>query len=378
VAEGPYKIGALLDVTGAYSALGETEREALQGFVKQINENGGVNGRDLELEIVDSRTDETEAVNGLRGLAEDGVVAVIGPSGTSTGTAVRPISASLELPMIVPASGTSIVQPLPEAKWIFKNFPDAQYGREALTAFAEELGASSVAGIAPNNTYGQDALQDLEGVAEEAGLTFAGAEMYEPGSTDFVPQLTKLKASAADAILVMDVPPATSIIAKNADQVDLGETHLLFDVGSAGQQFIETAGTAAEGKYVVGTKALVTDAIPQSDPQYEAINAYSTNYTKATGKEPNQYSGLAWDALQLIVRALEENESATELADLRSGIRDSLEATQGYVGVLGEYNYSDDDHSGQDAGGLALLQVRDGKFTLAGSLTADGGVQLLE
>jgi branched-chain amino acid transport system substrate-binding protein len=337
-----------------------------------------VNGRRLELEIVDARTDESAAVNGLRRLAENGALAVIGPSGTSGGTAVRPVSSSLSIPVIVPASGTSIVRPLPEARWMFKNFPDAYFGRKALLSFAAELGASSVAGLAPNNTYGQDGLKDLADVAAEHGLTFVGSDRYEPGATDFVPQLTRLRGSGADAILVMDVPPATSVIARNAKQVGMGETLFLFDVGSAGPQFIEVAGDAAEGAYVVGTKALVADSIPEDDPQYQAIRAYAEAYRKATGKEPNQYSGLAWDALQLLVNAIDENNiDPSDAVKARAAIRDALENTRGFAGVIGTYNYSATDHSGQGAEGLALLQVRNGKFTLAGTLGADGRVHLV-
>src|SRR5690606_7603156 len=114
---------------------------------------------------------ESEAVNQLRKLAtQDNVIAVIGPSSSGEGVAIKPISASLKVPVIVPASSMDIVTPLDQAKYSFKQFPATDASLRAQLTYVKEQGWKKVAILASNNGYGQEPVNALPKVIGEFGV----------------------------------------------------------------------------------------------------------------------------------------------------------------------------------------------------------------
>ena len=80
----PYKIGAVLSLTGTYAALGAAEKKAIELEVARINDAGGINGRQLEVLIEDDATDEAKAVAAAAKLIEqENVIAILGATGTA-------------------------------------------------------------------------------------------------------------------------------------------------------------------------------------------------------------------------------------------------------------------------------------------------------
>ena len=89
-AKQPIKIGAILSLTGSYAGLGAPEKQALDLEVKRINDAGGVNGRPIEVVIVDDATDAPKAEAAATKLIDqDKVVAILGATGTSGTMAMR-------------------------------------------------------------------------------------------------------------------------------------------------------------------------------------------------------------------------------------------------------------------------------------------------
>ena len=86
----PYKVGAILSLTGPYAALGASEKQALELEAKRINDAGGIDGRTLEIIIEDDGTDEAKSVAAASKLIEqDKVVAILGATGTGQSMAIR-------------------------------------------------------------------------------------------------------------------------------------------------------------------------------------------------------------------------------------------------------------------------------------------------
>ena len=68
---GTVKIGMVVPLTGPLSALGLGDKEAAERLVEDINAAGGIDGRDIELVVVDDKTDVTESVKQFSQLASD-------------------------------------------------------------------------------------------------------------------------------------------------------------------------------------------------------------------------------------------------------------------------------------------------------------------
>lgn len=358
-----YKVGLLLGLTGSYSTLGEPEFLSAKAYVDQVNKGGGIKGHQLELVTVDSQSQESAAVNGFRKLAtQDNVIAVLGPSSSGESIAVRQLADSLKVPAITMASASAITK---GSAYTFKTFYPPTLSIKAMLFAAAESGKKRVAVITPNSEYGAEAIKAAQDNAGAYGLEYLGVEVYDPAATDMTPQLTKLRAKNADAIIAFSVLPQNSIIAKNAK--DIGLTALLIQgPGGASGAYLTGAGAAAEGTLVQGSKSLVPDTVPNSDPQKKTLVAFDRAYRAATGKPGNQFAGNAWDAFTLLQVALEKgNVDPGNVTEARKALLDSLNSNiKDVPGLNARYTFTKDVHASESMRGLSVLKVEGGKYVL--------------
>ncbi|MCL6558149.1 MAG: ABC transporter substrate-binding protein, partial [Firmicutes bacterium] len=128
--------------------------------------------------------------------------------------------------------------------------------------------------------------------------------------------------------------------------------------GVGNQHFIALAQGAADGVVLPIGKLMVAGQIPDQDPQKKELLAYIEDYTKKYGSPPNSFGGYAYDAFNLLLKAVEKGG-----AD-RAAIRDQLEKMQGFVGVTGVFNLSAEDHNGLKEDSMVMVKIEDGKWKL--------------
>lgn len=362
----PYKIGGLLGLTGAYANLGTNEQVAMQLFADQLNAEGGVNGRQLELVFADTTSSESEAVNQMRKLAtQENVVAIIGPSSSGEGIAVKPISLAVQTPTIVAAASMDIISPVEEAKYNFKQFPSTDASLEAQLTYVQEQGWTKVAILAANNGYGQEPADELPNMVGDFGLELVATEMFDPAATNVTPQLSAVAQSDPDVVLVWAVNPANAIVAKNAKDMDFNAV-LFNSPGAASPQYIEVAEDAADGTLVQGSLISVPEDVPEDNAQYEAFQRFLEAWNSHTDEAPNQFAGNGWDCMLILVNALESiDPSLTDTQQIRDAVRDSLEQnTVDVPGINAVYTFAPDRHGSAGIAGLAVLEVEDGNWKL--------------
>jgi branched-chain amino acid transport system substrate-binding protein len=361
-----YKVGALLALTGPYSALGTAEQESVKLFADTVNAKGGINGHKIEIVVADTGSDESQAVNQFRKLVtQDNVVAVVGPSSSGEGIATKPTSLSLKTPIIVPASSQSIVTPPDQAKYSFKEFPSTELSLKAQLEYVKSKGWKNVAIIAANNGYGQEPVKTLPGMMGDYGLNLVGSATFPPDATDVTSQLSSLAGKKPDVTLVWAVNPANAIVAKNAKAINYPGT-LFNSPGASTSAYIEVGGAATEGTLVQGSKVAVPDAIESSDSQYEALQGLIEAWKKGHQDAPSQYAANGWDCMLILQKALEGGKvQPGDAQKTRDAIRDALESqVKDLPGINAVYNFSADSHGPSDIKGLAVLTVKDKKFDL--------------
>jgi branched-chain amino acid transport system substrate-binding protein len=115
----PYVIGAIFAITGDASSLGIPERNTAQMLEDMINQQGGINGRPIEIMIEDTKGEPADALNAAKRLVEGhDVLALVGPSRTGTTLAIIDYMQDVQVPLISCAAGIQIVEPA--RNWIFK------------------------------------------------------------------------------------------------------------------------------------------------------------------------------------------------------------------------------------------------------------------
>lgn len=103
--EDTVKIGSMFELTGAAAAYGTSMNNAVHMAAEEINAEGGINGKEIEIVEYDTKTDETEAASLTTRLGtRDNVSAIIGPATTGSMQAAIPSANSAEVPVMSPTA----------------------------------------------------------------------------------------------------------------------------------------------------------------------------------------------------------------------------------------------------------------------------------
>ena len=351
-----YKVGALFAVTGFNSPLGTPEKETAKMLEEQINAKGGINGKKLEVIVYDTESDETKAVTLAKKLIEqDKVLAIIGPSSTGESLALVDTVEKAQIPLISAAASARIVQPV--KKWVFKTPQSDDLAVAELYDYLRAKGLTRVALLTSSGGFGTTGKAALDEAAPRAGIQIVASETFGDKDTDMTVQLTKIKGTDAQALIVWGTNPGPALISKAAKQ--LGMTIPVFNShGIANQKFIELAGDAANGVIFPAGKLLVASDLPDSDPQKGVLLSYAKDFQAKYGKPADTFGGHAYDALTLVVKALEK------VGPDKAKIRDEVENAKGFVGTGGVFNMSPQDHNGLGKGAFVMIKIVDGKWTL--------------
>ncbi|MBI1847437.1 MAG: ABC transporter substrate-binding protein [Candidatus Rokubacteria bacterium] len=356
----PYKIGAIFSITGPGSSLGVPERDTAQMLEADVNARGGVKGPDgklhpLRIVIYDDASDETRAVLAAKKLIdEDRVTAIVGPTLSGTSLAIVDTIQKAEVPLISCAAAAKIVEPAAERRWIFKTPQSDALVVGALVDYLKAKGLTKVGWLNVDYAFGQLGWVEFEKAAARAGLSIAANEKFGQKDVDMTAQLTRVKASAPQAVIVWSIPPSASIATKN--YADLGLTMPLFHSHGVGNKtFIQLAGPAANGVIFPAGKLLVAEQLADSDAQKGVLLAYARDFEARYGPR-NTFGGHAWDAVQLALRGLERAGSD------RAGVRAAVEATRNFVGISGVFDFSPTDHNGLDRRAVTIIQIADGQW----------------
>jgi branched-chain amino acid transport system substrate-binding protein len=354
----PYRIGAVVSLTGTYAGLGTPAKQAIELERDRINAAGGVDGHPLEVIFEDDATDAAKAQAAVVRLVEqEDVLAVIGASGTGQTMAMRGDLERAQIPQVSMAGGSVITAQL--SKWVFQTpWPN----RVVIPFVLKRMAAASltrVALISDTGGYGVDGRDIVLAQAGAAGVTIVADETFNPGDTDMTAQLTSIRATTPDAVLVWNAGKEAAIVAKNVRQLNMAQP-LYGGSGIARVEFIDGAGEAGEGVRLGTGKILVPEAYGEGTEEYGVAKSFIDRYTEEFGAAPDIFAGHAYDAIGLIANALGRIDGEVTPA----GLRDALESTQGWIGVGGTFTYSATDHNGLSETDMVLYRIENGTWQL--------------
>ena len=357
----PIKLGAFFDLTGTSSAIGTPTKLVAEMVVKKINDEGGINGRPLQLVIADDEGDPTKAALIARKFTEsDKVTAIIGPTRTDTGMAAKPIVEQMKVPTFMTVGGDAPVV-VPPFKYTFKAPQRTSVAVQKTYSYLKKKGMQKVAIITAADGFGKDGKAALEKLAPEYGMKLVIAESFQATDNDMTAQLVKIKAASPDAIICWTIGKAGAIVAKNVKQ--LGIQAPLFQChGLPDPIYVQLAGEASEGNIMPSTKLMVASQLPDSDPQkkviLEFIRLYKDVFQYDRQFPINTHSGYAWDAINIVASAMKKAGTDSEK------LREAIEQTKGYVGVSGTYTITPEDHNGLGIDSMVMVQISGGQWKL--------------
>jgi branched-chain amino acid transport system substrate-binding protein len=356
-AQEPIRIGSFLSVTGPAAFLGDPEQKTLEMVVERINAEGGVLGRKLQLIAYDDSGDAEKARTFAKRLIEqDKVDVIVGGSTTGATMAAVPIAEQAGMPFVSLAGAVVIVEPV--KKWVFKTPHTDRMACEKIFVDLQSRKLSKVAMISGSGGFDKSMHAECLKVASKYGIEIVAEETYGAADTDMTAQLTKIRASSAQAVLNAGFGQGPAIVTRNYRQVGL-TLPLYQSHGVASKEYIKLSGPAAEGVRLPAAALLVADLLPAGDAQKPVVTAYRNSFEQKYKTDVSTFGGHAYDGLMLVVNAMKQAGSTD-----KAKVRDALEATKGYVGTAGVVNMSAADHMGLDLSAFRMLEVKDGNWSL--------------
>lgn len=340
-------IGSAVPTTGSSAKMGTDITNGIKMAIDEINAKGGVlGGRKLKLEVQDDPCDPQQAVAAANKLVAMNVVAAISGYCSGSFLPTETVYNNAKVGVVVPAANAT---KLTQQKFDNINVMNPNGADQAKTAadfFVAKLGAKKVALIHDNSAYAKE-LADLTKAALQGKAEVVAFEAVTPGEKDFTATLTKVKGTNPDAIFWTGYYAEGGLIIKQAKGLGM-KAAIMFGDGSNDPSIIDIAGKEnAEGTYNTTTPgaadfAGTKDWIPQYKQKYG---------------EPGPYSAQGYDSMYVIKNAIEAAKS-TDRAAVAKAIR-----AINYNGLTGTVAF--DESGNRKNGAFLVLQVKDGKFTVA-------------
>jgi branched-chain amino acid transport system substrate-binding protein len=355
-AAAPIKIGSFLTVTGPASFLGDPELKTLQMYVEDINAKGGVAGRPLELVHYDTGGNAKDAVNFVKRLIKnDNVDIIVGGTTSGDTLAVIPDVEKEGIPFISLAAAVEIIEPTKQ--WVFKVAPTDRMAAARILADLRKRGLTKVALITGDGGFDKSGREQILKLAPQYGISLVADESYGNKDSDMTAQLTKIRATDAQAILNFGFGQAPAIVTKNIKQ--LGITLPLYHShGVASKTFIDLAGDAAEGVRLPAAALIVAEQLPDTDPQKPVLLDYKKRFEAKQGPV-STFGGHGYDGLFIAKAAIERAGGPDKVK-----VRDEIEKTKGFIGTAGVFDMSPQDHMGLGSDAFKLVEIRNGAWKI--------------
>ena len=251
------KFGLAMPLSGSQALYGADQVKAAQWAVADINAKGGVNGKQLEMIVVDTQADPQLGINAVKRLTSVDKVPVFITAWSSVVKAVAPIANREKiLELSVGANSPDIAK---LGDYVYTTFPLAEVDVSALAKYTyTTLGRKTAAVMYINNDSGVEGAAIYKSVFEKAGGKVVAYEAYDTKATEFTGALLKVKASNAEIVhiqgLVADLP---QVIAQMR-QLGMQQRVSSYSAGY-NPKVIEQLGAAAEGLIVTSLAPGVAD-----------------------------------------------------------------------------------------------------------------------
>lgn len=330
------KVGLVAALSGQSAKSGEAITRGLSVAIDEINANGGVLGKQIELVRRDDESNPSRGLLAARELIQKEDVAVIfGGLDTPVSMALVPVMNQMKVPyMGTWAAGTAITHNGADENYAFRVSAVDEIVDEALLRYSiEHYNTQKPGMILINNPWGESNERGLMKAIESREMPIAGIEKFESGDVDVVPQLTRLKEAGADTLyMVGNVSPSAQVV-KSLDRMGW-EVPIVSHWGPAGGRFSELAGPNADRVEFIQTFLFAPEGEdPKGDAVFAALQAKYPEIKNHADVTPAVGIANAYDAMHLVALAMEKAGSVEGPA-----LREGFYAIDQYEGLIKTYN----------------------------------------
>jgi len=340
----PVTVGAVMPQSGILADLAADLRKALLLWQEEVNAGGGLNGRRVELALVDDRSESADAAKLYEQLIrESKAELLIGPFGSAASVGAAG-TAERNRRVLINAAGPARAVQKPNFRFVFQTVaPLSAYGAAALE-LARAQGLKRIALVARDDPSSREMASRAHEEAVKQGFAAAEVEIHGQGADDFMPQVAKARAAGVEAWIAFGLPQDAAEMVKTFRK-QRWSPRLFVAQGAADADFLRRLGQDAE--YAVGI--LAYDRRARTRGNAEFVQAYAKKWSA----EPGALAAEGYAAAKVLEEAVRRAASFDQ-----EKLREALAALETET-PLGAYKV---DRSGtQLAARPLLLQVQRGR-----------------
>jgi branched-chain amino acid transport system substrate-binding protein len=322
IAAEPVQIAAIFSITGIAEVHNTPHVQCVKLAVDEINSQGGLLGRPVELIILDNKSSPIGSSMAAKKAVELQVTAVIGAAWSSHSLQMAPVLQKAKIPMITGSSTNPKVTRI--GNYIFRTcFIDSFQARTMAHFAYTDLGARTAAVLEIINEEFSLTLAELFISAfQQSGGNVILKESYANNAVDFANILEKVKTLSPNVVYVPGYARDCGLLVKQAVSMGIKTIFLGAD-GWAGDLMYNFGGNAIEGNYY--------SAHWHPDVNFpQSVHLQKMYYQKYKSKIPHMNAPLTYDAFILLADAIRRAGTFD-----RARIRDALAETKGFQGATG-------------------------------------------
>ena len=341
--EGTINVAFIGNTTGDYAQYGIPVRNAVKLYFDQLNANGGINGKQVNLMEYDDKGDGVEAVNAFNLAMDKGITAVVGSVLTGATIALADATYEVNMPQITAsatAAGVTVIDPDDPSSEISSNvfracFIDPYQGEKMADYAVNVLGAKTAAVFYETGSdYSEGLMNAFVEKAEALGLEVVASEAFATGDKDFKAQMTNIASKNPDVVFCPIYYGEAGLAVTAARQAGCTATFMGGDGFGSVKDYAsaeDLEGTVYCSGYAPGT---------------EDVAQFEKDYCETFDVEavPNMFAPLAYDAAMIMTYGLQAAEDAGLEAgteEYKQAVIDAIKTINGVKGVTGTYSFDE-------------------------------------
>jgi len=345
------KLGVAEALSGGAAQYGVSIRNGFQLAADEINAAGGINGNKLVLVVEDEQGKKEEAINVFKKLIfKDNVLMVFGPTLSNSAQAADPIAQAAKTVAFGTSNTADGITSI--GNYVFRNsVTEADVLPATISTVKAKTGLKNVAVLYGNDdVFTKSGYDNFKKALEDLKIPVTTTETFAKGDVDFKAQLTKIKASNPDAIVLSALLAEGAPIMVQARQVGLN-LPVIGGNGMNSTKIFDLAKGASDNLYV-GSPWSASNATPENT---QFIKAYTAKYNAA----PDQFAAQAYDALYIASQAIKKITLSGDLAKDRNALQAALPDVK-WTGATGDFQFRRFNDKGYDAQQKPIVSVTKG------------------
>jgi branched-chain amino acid transport system substrate-binding protein len=342
-AQEPIRIGLIVDRIGFAKAWSEPITQGAVYAAKELNAKGGVLGRKVELLIEDDQSKPDLSATAARKLEDSGAAFILSLTHTVAALQAQTVTAETKTPHLAPSLTVDTLTTQIQNPNFWQTGPLASTQIATLLSYARHSNYKKVALISDNSAISQATAKAFKAEFDKNKIDVVADEVLPSGAQSAEAQMQKVRAAKPDAIFLATLLTPENLLVLRSYRQHGMKTPLVGNYNLAVPVYMTVAKGLLDGIVFV-------DAWDPAKPQ---VKQFIAGYAKEMGSEPHNMMGYGYDGVMLAADAIRRAGSTD-----KQKVREAMQATRGYKGVLGSvessYGFAEGRRIGFDPEGMVV------------------------